>query len=186
VTQESFREFCYDQYKLSLEQSNELYNRAAVLMTGLTVLGGATAALVNLSYLHLRFSGVEWLFMAYHVAGLAAVGTLLAAAAMLLAVIFPRSYDELATTDQWLKWRSDYSTALHKEGFAGKGGDVVLAQATHNDLVQMLTSAQRHNADVNVRRASCFKWSARLTVVHVTCLTCFALVRFILHWNLQS
>lgn len=183
MNEESFREFCYDQYKLSLTVSNELYSRASVLLAGLTVLGGAAVAQVDRRYINLNLSG-DWSTIVYRLVGLCTVVALLTAVSALMGSILPRRYFEVGTADKWAKWRDDYSQWMSAVG-VHSGFDLALAEATHAFVIQRLCEAQAHNSTVNASRMRCFTTSARWTVVLILCLVTFVISKYIMYGRME-
>lgn len=185
MTDDEFRAFCYDQYKLSLSQNDELYRRAGLLLTALTVLGGATMALFDRHLLPDLLNTVRplyWLTLRLYLAFLALAGVaLVVSVIVLILTLLPRRYFEIAPLKAWLGWRDEYRQQLGSvDSLQPDHRSAAVAQATHDAVVRMLSEAQGNNSRLNSVRLRWFRRSVWFTIVLAASLTLSALARLVL------
>ena len=96
-----FYELCYDQYKQEMSESQGLYQKAAVILLVLPLLGTITVRLGRLDILNLCFVRVDAFL--FYVAFTAATVALAGSTLFVFLCVYPRKYKTLANMDVWQK-----------------------------------------------------------------------------------
>lgn len=144
-------EIVYDEYKSELAASDSLYQRATVLITGLVIIGGASASMGRLDLL--RFPPDRWELLVAQVAVcLVAIAAIVATVQVFIA-IWPRSYPKLTKLFFWSRWRERYWNELTADDPSDEERNrQALSDATIESITERLVDAQAWAAYYNQKR----------------------------------
>jgi hypothetical protein len=175
MTDKEFFDFCYDQYKLELDQAETLYQRSGILLTGQAILGGIIVAMSRADLVPCLFFRINVLL--YYLIMMTAFVCLFAGVGFLIATVYPRDYYRLASVSKWKSWREEYKAKLIADDpDANERNKSALEEQTGISLLNLLAEAHATNVTINQRRLRFFQrgvFFTALVVVNVAFQTLF-------------
>jgi hypothetical protein len=149
----AFFDFCYDQYKVEMEDAERIYTRVGILITALVVLAGVVKHLARPELAgewNLTLGVVPIATGILHIATMAAGFCLLKSLCYTLRAARPQKYTNLASTEQLREWKE--IRALHIAQNEAKKSPGGLSSALWREMLPKLTEAQFKNAELNEKR----------------------------------
>ncbi len=175
-----FYELCYDQYKREIDDANNIYQKAGVLLVIIPIIGSAIFAFGRDDIFDLFHERTD-VFL-YYVVSLIAVIALFVSIVFLFCCVLPRKYETLAKMDAWHQWHSDYQEYLKNKNEESKHhNDDELEVALFEALCPKLVKAQPVNAKLNETRSKAFKRSLLLASISLFAFFFQAILYFLLY-----
>lgn len=174
-----FYELCYDQYKHEMSETDNLYQKAGVMLVVIPLLGTLMVTLGRLNILNLCFIRID-VFL-FYLAFLIASVTLVTSMVFLFLCVCPRQYKTLADMDVWQKWIKKYQEHLNnKEQSAEDRTSAELDAAMFENLCPKLAEAQSINAEINEKRRKAFKRAIQMAAIALVAVGTQAIFSIIL------
>jgi len=173
-----FLDFCYDQYKIDLQDAETIYPRSSVLIGAITLLSGATVKLARLDLLVRWYEAPLFFFTAVST-GLIALLVVFSSASLLLAV-YPRRYKRVAPMSKWREWREKYLEILTEENASQSASHSTTSGQCVEYLTSALTAAQAENASLNEIRRKHYQRAVLTSVLMTIGVLLLAILRFCL------
>lgn len=149
-----FYNLCYDQYKLEMLETDQIYQRISFIPIVLSVLGAITFKLGRLDILNQVLTRIDvFIYYLANVASYILIGT-----SVIFAILYalPRKgqYKTLASMKAWQDWRQKYQKYLDSLG--DEKLDEKADEAMIREICPKLAEAQANNAPINERRRQYF------------------------------
>ena len=170
-----FYDLCYDQYKVSMRETDQIYQRVSFVLLVLTILGGITVKLGRIDIFDQLFTRVD-VFL-YYLSSLISYCMLMISILCVVLFALPRrkKYQNLGSMKAWKEWRDDYDEWLKKDN----NDSTALDQVMIKKITKKLADAQANNAPINEKRRQYFHKSvliASLTMVPIIIQASFYLI----------
>ncbi|QDU71075.1 hypothetical protein [Mucisphaera calidilacus] len=167
-----FYELCYDQYKQEMAEADGLYQKAAVMLGVIPLLGAVMVAIGRVDIVNLCSVRVD--VFIFYFAFLVATAALVVSVVFLFKCVCPQKYKTLASMDMWQKWRDDYQRWLDEQDDEWKE-TTSLDDALFPCICTRLAEAQAINAKINENRRKAFKRSVQLAAIALAAIAMQAL-----------
>lgn len=155
-----FYELCYDQYKFALTETDQIYQRVSFVLILLSLLGGIIFKLGRIDIFGLMFLRID-VFL-FYLSILIAIILLAASVCFAILFILPRrrKYINLASMNEWQKWRQDYENYLKERDKSEETENNSGVDSVDNAMLRVITlklaEAQAKNAPINEKRRQYF------------------------------
>jgi len=153
-----FYHLCYDQYKIELEEAENLYPRTSIILIVIPILATITVKLGNIALIPQALMKVD-IFL-YYLSFLLAWGLITFSVLFAILCVCPRKYKTIAKLEGWHDWKTKYEKYL-KQVNKNESIDGVLI----NDICPQLAEAQTLNSIINEKRRKYFKYSVFLASI---------------------
>ena len=169
-----FMDFCYDQYKIELENAERFYPRVTVHVAVLTLLGGICVRLLPLGPLLSMCGNTVALLQT----ALAFLTFLLLAVSFVFVLVaaLPRRYEHVAPAAKWQEWHETYDKLLSKDNRSDDNRPI-LAQGFIDSLIPGLTEAQHKNVAINEHRRRYYRKAVFAVMFATVSISLLALLR---------
>lgn len=147
-------QMAYAFYSAETVRRNAFDNKAAFIVGGLTLLGGAAVALASqqeLLVLELVILGIFWLLV-------------VASAYQVMRIIIPPQYMDVVSLRLHLEWRNKYSRKIASAGFSEEESKLRATRMMTAGLIDRLAESSDFNDYVNQHRQKHYRRSVYLMV----------------------
>ena len=151
---QEFYKFCYDQYKIELDEAEKLYQKIGIMLIVLPVLASVIVKLGRVYLFGLLFTRID--VFIYYLASCASLLLVGVSIGYAISCVYPRKYKRLENLQEWQEWKEKYEKYI-------KDADKkeTIDEAMMRDICPRLAGAQTKNAPINEKRRQYFQKSVR-------------------------
>lgn len=165
-----FYEFCWEQFRQDLRDTDTIFQRVSVMQILLPVLVAAACAIGRPELVTRCFERVDVFLYCLAVSVVfIAVGFSIY---QLFRCVYPGdTYRNVATIDFWDKWQKDMTKYLETKEQGEREREQAFQKAFFEDVCPRLAEAQPHNARLNDQRRKAFYRSVKGSLIAVIALS---------------
>ena len=178
MNDKEFKDFCYDQYKIELDDAERMYQKISILIGVLALLFGVAAKLFPLALLSShKFSIPLVLLMIFSIAALVLLTISLL---YLIHAGYPRDYQRIAPTQKWEEWRQKCLQHYAKNCTSDEELLKTVNAEFSSNFIKSLANAQCINVPVNELRGKSYQRAMLFSVVSLAAILLMAICRVML------